>query len=103
MDKYTEIKEATKTDKPGKQRRVFKRFLKQAYGGLELPRTLFSQVNGKIYNHVASTVYANERYNSRPIAPTKENKREFSQAIARAAQGITAQTVDAEVAKALKE
>jgi hypothetical protein len=102
MDKYSEIKEAEKTDKRGKKKHVFKRFLKEQYGGGELPRTLFSRVNGAIYNLVASTVYQNAPYNGRPIAPTKENKQAFSQAIAQAAQQISGPTVDAEVAKALK-
>jgi hypothetical protein len=97
MDKYTEIREAEKTDKRGKRHRVFKRFLNQNLGGGEVPRTLFSRVNGKIYNMVAGTVYANAPYNGNPIAPTKENKSEFSQAIARAASQITAETVDGQV------
>jgi hypothetical protein len=97
MDKYTEIKETEKVDKRGKRHRVFKRFLKDQYGGAEVPRTLFSRVNGKIYNIVAGAVFDAAPYNGQPIAPTKENKAEFSQAIARAASQITAETVDAQV------
>jgi hypothetical protein len=58
--------------------------------GQPLPRGLFAEVNAEMYDNVSQAVFQNV-FHSQPLAPTKENQKAFSRAVAESAPSVITQ------------